>query len=354
MIQGLRNLQPLDEQLPPPDTVIHITGANGAGKTALLEAIHLVATGRSFRENRLQRCQQWQTEQMTIFVELNNRAGHQQLGWQRHKQHTTLKLNGGFAHSQADLAWHCPVQVFSPESHDQLTQGSQERRRLLDWGAFYQQPNFLNAWRHYQHALRQRNQALRQGLPDSQIINWHTPMWEAAQQIDQARSQYLIALDQHLPAIAAHISDDLCALSVSYHRGWSKEQSLPEIWLENMLHDRQLGYTQVGPHRADLKIRLQDRDALTICSRGQQKLIALMLLLAQTRILQHELSDTPILLLDDLPAELDQHHLMRVLTFLPQLNAQCFFTTTLNDPLPVFSKIQHWHLVQGQLTINTS
>jgi len=343
---GLRNLASIELTLDNAAPVL-ITGANGAGKTALLEGIHLLASGRSFRENRLQRIAQWQADQITLFAQVDNRQGTQQLGWQRHKSDTHLRLNGENARTQAELAWHLPVQVFSPESHDLLIHGPSERRRFLDWGAFYQHPPFLLAWRHYQHALRQRNQALRQHAPDKEVALWHLPLWQAAEQVDAARQAYCTALSATVATFAPQISDSLSDISLIYHKGWKEEESLLDSWTQQLEHDRQLGYTQAGPHRADLKLRSHGRDALSIFSRGQQKLLALTLMLSQAKLLSESINESPVLLLDDLPAELDAMHRARVLEVLPQLNAQVFLTATDAHSLPMATIGQHWQLSQG-------
>lgn len=347
VFNGLRNLAPLDCRID--DDALLITGNNGSGKTALLEGIALLSSGRSFRENRLQRCQQWQAPQLTLYAEIENRLGHQRLGWQREKQQTTLRLNGESAANQAMLAQQLPVQVFSPESQDLLTQGPNERRRFMDWGAFYHEPSFLNAWRHYQHALKQRNHALRQQRPNAEITLWHKPLLEAALQVHDIRLRYLNALDKTAQPILTQVSDSLAQIELAYHAGWDSEQDLLSLWQNQLPHDRQLGYTQAGPHRADLKLRLHERDALSVLSRGQQKLLALSLLLAQSQHLRLALAETPILLLDDLAAELDQEHQQRVLTLLPQLGAQTILTATHRDSL-IMPATQHWQLVNGSLT----
>ena len=138
---------------------------------------------------------------------------------------------------------------------------------------------------------------------------------------------------------------------MSYHRGWREEDYLPDIWAQHIEHDRQLGYTQAGPHRADLKLRSHGHDALTSFSRGQQKLLALTLLLSQATLLSQSIEESPVLLLDDLPAELDQTHRQRVLEVLPQLKAQVFMTSTDASSLPLAQMGQHWQLTQGALVV---
>lgn len=345
-LSGMRNLGPLD--LTPDSKTTLITGSNGAGKTAILEAIHILASGRSFRESRLQRCQQWHADQLVLFAQVYNRHGSQHLGWQRQHNTTLLRLNGDNAQSQAALALQLPVQVFSPESQDLLTQGPNERRRFMDWGAFYQHPEFLPAWRAYNHALKQRNHALRQQRPEKEIILWNEPLWQAAHHIDRARHDYVSLLNSQAQLLAPNITDCLNDLSLHYAVGWNADVPLLTRWEQQIDQDRQLGYTQSGPHRADLKIKTQGRDALTVLSRGQQKLLALTLLLTQTQLLSTVIQETPILLLDDLPAELDATHRTRVLEFLPHLSAQAFLTSTDASSLPFTDSITHWRLRDGK------
>lgn len=347
-IRGLRNLAP--SELSIHQQLLLVTGDNGSGKTALLEAIALLATGRSFRESRLQRCQQWQAPQLTLYAELTNRQGTHRLGWQRDKQQIQLRLNGDHASNQALLAQQLPVQIFSPESHDLLTQGPNERRRFLDWGVFYQESQFLQSWRNYQHALKQRNHALKQQRPSAEIRLWHTPLYQAAHHIHQCRQHYVDALAQQAQLIMAQLSDALINIQLSYYAGWDTQQDLAHLWEEQLAHERQLGFTQAGPHRADLKLRLHDRDALSVLSRGQQKLLALALMLAQAQLFNQYSQESPILLLDDLAAELDLVHRERLLTYLPSLNAQCIFTATHAHSLPLTPQ-QHWHLTQGNIEI---
>lgn len=350
VVNGLRNLHALDLNIDPKQPVL-ITGANGSGKTALLEAIFLLSTGRSFRESRLQRCQQWQAPAITLYAEVDNQYGKQQLGWQKEKQLTKLRLNGDNASNQAALAQNLPIQIFSPENQDMLTQGPSERRRFIDWGAFYQDQRFLTAWRHYQHALKQRNQALKQQRPQHEVMLWQQPLAQAAALVDEIRQQYVTNLATIAAPLLSQLSDSLADIQLSYYPGWDKEQGeLSALWEAQWLQDRQLGYTHAGPHRADLKLRLHDRDALSVLSRGQQKLLALALLLAQATCLKHNTQENPILLLDDLAAELDQTHKQRFLACLPELNAQTILTAIDNTSLPL-ENAQHWHIQAGQVNI---
>lgn len=346
-VLGLRNLEPLVVNPSAQSTVIW--GENGAGKTSILEAIYLLATGRSFREHRLQKCQQWQSPQMTVFAQLEHQQGIQQLGWQRQGQETILKVNGVSASSQAVVAQYLPVQVFAPDHQSAWIQGPAERRKFIDWGAFYAYPDFLPTWRRYHHALKQRNQALKQNLSTREISVWHQPLWQAGERLDAIRRDYVQRLLPVVARYAPQLSDSLLSLSLSYYAGWAQESQLLTHWETHIDQDRQMGFTQAGPHRADLKLKVDGREALAVLSRGQQKLLAMLLLLVQTADLAQTTGETPILLLDDISAELDRVHRQRVLQLLPTLHCQCFLTTTDVSQLTSLSNAGYWQITQGKL-----
>ncbi len=346
-VEGLRNLRSLICE--PAEKTTIIWGENGAGKTAILEAVYLLATGRSFREHRLAVCQQWQSNQMMVFAQVVSASGEHRLGWQRQSQETHLRVDGQAVSSQAAIAPYLPVQVFAPDYQDAWVQGPAERRKFMDWGAFYTAPDFMSAWRHYQQALRQRNQALKLKLSDQEIALWHQPLWQSAMRLDAIRRAYVQRLLPIIADYAPRVSDALQGLGLHYHTGWAQDGDLLVHWETHIEQDRLMGFTQAGPHRADLKFKVDGKDALSVLSRGQQKLLAFLLLLVQTLDLTQHTAETPILLLDDLSAELDTVHRERVLALLPELNCQCFLTTTNARQFDQVSDAVYWQMSQGVL-----
>lgn len=328
-----------------------IWGENGAGKTAVLEAIYLLAMGRSFREHRLSACQQWQADQMMVFAQVLGESGEHRLGWQRQSQETLLKVDGQVVSSQVNLAQYLPVQVFAPDYQDSWVKGPAERRKFMDWGAFYAYPDFMPAWRRYQQALKQRNQALKLRLSNQEIALWHQPLWHSAMRLDAIRRDYVQRLLPIVADYAPRVSDALQGLGLNYHMGWAQDSDLLAHWETHIEQDKLMGFTQAGPHRADLKLKVHGRDALTVLSRGQQKLLAFLLLLVQTVDLTQQGVAPPILLLDDLSAELDALHRERVLALLPDLHCQCFLTTTDVRAFSTTRDAVFWQMREGRLQV---
>ncbi|MGE4503157.1 MAG: DNA replication/repair protein RecF [Thiomicrospira sp.] len=330
-----------------------VVGDNAAGKTALIEALWVLASGRSFRTAKPQQLIRHGEAGLTLYCEVESDAQLHKLGLQRQGKQLELRLNGESLRSQSELARHLPIQLLTPESHRLLEEGPKARRQFLDWGCFYHHREFMPNWRAYHRALKQRNHALKQRLAAPQIQLWDTALINAGEQISQYRHAYLNALTPHLLAFIGELMPELNAqIDVRFYSGWPSTHSDQQACLnEQLSRDYQLGHTQYGPHRADIKFRIQHQEPLVGLSRGQQKLFVCALLLAQAQFLQQQTNDAVIMLIDDLPAELDQHHRSTLLSLLDKLGIQHLVTTT------ALSLITHkqdettiFYLNQGVLT----
>ncbi|MGH8561467.1 MAG: DNA replication/repair protein RecF, partial [Nevskiales bacterium] len=196
---------------------------------------------------------------------------------------------------------------------------------FLDWGVFHVEHGFYPAWLRYQRALRQRNHALRTSNTPAQATAWDTELVQQADILDGARRRYLTALGAVLPGIMRSLFDET-AVSIEFQQGWPEDQTLAATLRQGIERDRVQGHTQAGPHRADLKIRLQGRQARARASRGEQKLISAGLLLAQADLLRQSQQRRPVLLIDDLAAELDTRGRARLFSAIHDLGAQSFLS----------------------------
>lgn len=294
-------LFPRFEFLPRPGVNL-LLGANAAGKTTLLEAIYALGRGKSFRglapEQAGAAGSHWRL-QGRLAQERGPELGVG-LGWQ--PEGLTLRLDQSDATLQ-DLVSRVAVQVLEPDSHRLLEDGPVYRRRYLDWGVFHVEHRFFPAWRRYQRALKQRNSALRAGASRAEVEAWNAELVGAGEEVHGCR-------EAHLEQLRAGLKDAIAALlgeldwSLELSRGWTAGQSLEAALAGHYEQDARQGKTVAGPHRAELRLKLAGRSAKRQVSRGQQKLLIASLLLAQAELVRTRTALTPVLLVDDFPAEL--------------------------------------------------
>ncbi|MFZ6047912.1 DNA replication/repair protein RecF [Pseudomonas sp. CR3202] len=325
-VTGVRNLHPVTLSPSPRINILH--GDNGSGKTSLLEAIHLLGLARSFRSTRLQPVIQYDQPACIVFGQVSLTEGGQcNLGISRDRQgEFQIRIDGQSAKSTAQLAEALPLQLINPDSFRLLEGSPKIRRQFLDWGVFHVEPRFLPAWQRLQKALRQRNSWLRHGTLDAASqAAWDRELCLASGEIDEYRRAYIQALK---PVFERTLADlvELDSLTLSYYRGWDKDRELSEVLTTSLFRDRQIGHTQAGPQRADLRLRSGAHNAADILSRGQQKLVVCALRIAQGHLVNQAKRGQCIYLVDDLPSELDEQHRQALCRLLEDLDCQVFIT----------------------------
>ena len=353
-ITGVRNLLPVTLHASPRINILY--GDNGSGKTSVLEAIHLLAMARSFRSTRLQPMIQYEQNNCTVFAQIDHTDGSQSnLGVSRDRQsELRIRIDGQNARSAAQLAQLLPLQLINPDSFRLLEGAPKMRRQFLDWCVFHVEHQFISAWQRLQTSLRQRNSCLRHGIIDQSIIAaWDRELCLASNEIDQLRRAYITKLKPVFEETLAKLLD-LPGLTLSYFRGWDKSSELQEVLDRNLIRDRALGYTQVGPQRADLRVRIAKNNAVDILSRGQQKLVICALRIAQGYLLSQARRNECIYLVDDLPSELDEHHRKALCQLLDQLECQVFITCVdkqlMSSGWRKDTPVSLFHVEQGQIT----
>jgi DNA replication and repair protein RecF len=304
-VTDFRCLQSVDLPLDPEFTLI--SGANASGKTSLLEAIYMLGRGRSFRTRRLEHVIRRGTEQFRVVGEVDAGASRIPLGVEGSREGVRARVAAAPAKSLAELALALPVQIIDPEVHKLIEDGPYRRRRFLDWGVFHVEPGFIEAWQRYQQILRQRNSALKTRQPRAAVAAWDKELIRHAEALTEARTRYV----DRLMGPAGALGHSLLGkeLGLRYRPGWAKEQPLAEALAQSWPQDQERGSTQVGPHRAELVVQVDGLAAKDHISRGQQKLLAAALLIAQVKLFPADAPVRPTLLLDDPAAELDQAHL---------------------------------------------
>lgn len=302
-------------------------GLNGSGKTSLLEAIYYLSTGRSFRSLKIDRIVNNKSDSFSIFAQILAQSNQKiPIGIEREiTGDVKMRIAGKDAHSISELASLTPVLLVNSNCYHYLDSGPIFRRKYLDWGVFYFSNDFMRVWKQYQRALKQRNAALRSHAPKKELEIWTKELADNAQLMDQFRNEYCQRL---LPILIDTIADLLTLqnLEISYQRGWNENQTYQQVLENSIDRDMQLGYTQMGPHRADLRIIIKGIPAKDILSRGQQKLFVCAMILAQGALLNCCSNKRPIYLIDDLPSELDVLSRSKLMAVLSKQEAQVFIT----------------------------
>jgi DNA replication and repair protein RecF len=345
LAENLRCWRRLEIELSPELNLVW--GANGAGKSSLLEAAFLLGRGRSFRTHTTERVIAHGAERLIVFgrvAGIRASSAEHQIGVEVSRTTgTRARIDGRNAESLAELPTALPVQALDPDIHKLIEQGPERRRRWLDWAVFHVEPNFGSTWARYMRGVRQRNAALKSG--DASAQAWDAELSALGEELAAARSRLLDRLRSvWTPTVAA-----LAGLepSLALSRGWPQEVSLAAALEAAFARDRERGTTTVGPHRADVQLRVNNRAAREVLSRGQQKLVASAMVLAQLKLLREEISLRPLLLLDDPAAELDDDHLHTYVREIGALECQ-MIVTSLHAEVSVFGRPNRvFHVEQG-------
>jgi DNA replication and repair protein RecF len=328
-----------------------IWGSNGSGKTSLLEAMFLLGRGRSFRTRNSERLIRHGQDRLLVFGRTDAGPAEETglthaIGVEVHRREgTKARVDGTTVGPLAELSRVFPVQVIDPGVHKLIEEGGRRRRRWLDWAVFHVEPRFGDWWVRYGRAVRQRNSALRE--MGAVTRPWDVEVVALGEKISEARRAVLEQLTPHWREVAAAL--DCTAGELQYFRGWAAHHSLAEALEASRARDETRGLTQVGPHRADVLIRAGGKLAREVLSRGQQKLMAVALTLAQLRLLKAISGTSPTLLLDDPAAELDSAHLSHFVGQIALLGGQLIITSLQPDTAPFGAADRVFHVEQGRV-----
>ena len=243
-----------------------IYGPNASGKTSILEALAYLGRGKSFRGAPTTNLVRHGEREFVLFGRVDDGGRTSNVGVRNSAEGLEVRVDGESGGGAAELAAALPLQIIDPNVHDLVAGAPDQRRRYLDWLAFHVERGYLTAWRRFRRALKQRNAALRSGQAAAIIRGWNAEFVELALQIDAGRR---LALEVATDALE-EAGQDLLASDVrfEYRPGWKEEQELLEALEAGIERDLQQGSTQAGPHRADLRLIYDERQARKLVSRG--------------------------------------------------------------------------------------
>lgn len=341
-------------QLDTPVTLI--SGPNGAGKTSLLEAIHVLASGRSFRTGRHDKLVSHDCNSTVLRASLSIDGQVHQLGMERGKKGLLqLKLNGEKVKSQSQIAHLFPVMALHPGTVDLVESGSEGRRRLYDWLMFHVEHDFLASWKELTAVVKQRNEILKKnGFSSQEIRVWNRQLALTSGRIDQLRQAWIQPFSDAFTRVLSELNSELPKVKVKLFSGWEQGADLLQVLDEKLELDRQRGYTSSGAQRMDLKVSSSEGAVKEVFSRGQKKLVSYALVLAALIVLADTLpsQQSVVVLVDDLTSELDEVHSLAVLKVLASLPHQVVITS-LDPELPSGlnqeEQIKVFHVEHGRL-----
>ncbi len=343
-VTNLRCIEHAQLELPAGLTLVW--GGNGSGKTSLLEAMFLLGRGRSFRTRNTERLIARGKDHLRVVGRVRAPSGASTvIGLELAGEGVTARIGGRPAGSLAELSQTFPVQAIEPGVHRLVEEGGYGRRRWMDWAVFHVEPGFVGTWVRYTRALKQRNAALKADPTQASI--WDAELARLGQIIAESRSRILKELEPYWNDAVAALSG--LPVELHYLRGWSQEHSLQDALIASRARDEARHLTHAGPHRADVAVRLHGRPAREVLSRGQQKLVAVAMTLAQLRFLQATTGTTPTLLLDDPAAELDGEHLERFIDQVSQLKSQLVVTSLHAESRLFGSPARAFHVEHGRV-----
>lgn len=349
-IKRVRNL--LDIKIEVEPRLNLITGENASGKTAILESLYLLSRARSFRTSRIQEVITKGNDalQVTAGATKTTITGKITLGIEKGHNHIALRNNGAPVKTVSEQAKNLPLVLITPDSHTLVTGTPKQRRHWLDWAMFHVEQRYLEDWRSYFKALRHRNALLKAGARDTELYEgWEQTMAEAGERLHTARQDFLSNLEKISNMLLDKAFSGL--LEIKFDAGGYGESEQFKRYLVNERDkDRIYGFTRNGPHRADIDFIFNNEGVAANFSRGQIKLFVSVLLLAEAKALFEAGGESPVVLIDDYTAELDNTACEYLLSCLYALPFQALLTSVNDRVLAPFPEgSARFHVEHGQV-----
>ena len=312
-------------------------GKNGSGKTSILEALFYLSRAKSFRTNKRLNLLNTDSSMLAVSVDIEQRSTRHKLGigLQGNGQ-AKIKLDGELIHRLSEASVLFPTRIVTPESFDVFFSSPKARRSFFDFGLFHVEHEFKEHWAAYSKLLKQTNALLRRSNPDRRELSfWYKGLVEASARIERFREMFF---DKHFSKAIEALADELAAnenvdliagLEIRYKKklfsqseGISLEQQV-DRQIERDLRYKQVGF---GPNRADVLFIQDGEDIGNKLSRGQSKMLFYLLEIAMVKIIRAMTNKNILLLVDDLPSEVDENTRSTMLEMLLHSEAQVFVT----------------------------
>ena len=346
--------------------LIVLIGPNAAGKTSLLEAIHLLATTKSPRTNADSELIRWGASVTRVegaFVRRQGPATHLAIGLESGGEgglNRRLEVEGEAVGSTREMIGRAGVVMFTPDDLSIIKGGPGLRRRFLNTALAQLQPRYLDDLSRYRRALRQRNELLtslgRGSRPPEEARAWTDQLVRSGAAVAVLRQRFIQSLDVQARDVHGLIYGAE-HLSLAYHgelAGFDDEAGAAEHFRARLeeLSDLEVrrGTTLAGPHRDELAVSVNEASVRQFGSQGQQRTAALSLKLGQARVAQEWTEEPPLLLLDDCLSELDPTRAKAVLDLADTLDGLIVTSAKLDPALQDRPEARFYDVAGGTVT----
>lgn len=331
-INNLRCLEQID--ITPAASINLLCGPNGSGKTSVLEGFAMAALGRSFLSNQALDVIRSTAPGLSVKALLSNpqSGATATVHVRKLRGETQIEWDGKPILAASALAQKVPLLVINSKATDILTENPSNRRALVDRTMFHVEHGYVDCWKRYRQALRQRNELLRRAAAPRDFVFWDAQLLESAEIIDSRRQQVVQSINQRLADWPFAVG--LGGIQLAYTPGWNPDKGLQYHLQENIPRDRSAGFTSIGAHRADLAVKAAGRSLAKRLSRGQSKLLVVGIITAIAHFIQSHTPHNPVFLVDDLHAELDDKMCAEAVDMILQLAGQTVFTAIRAGDLP--------------------
>ena len=330
-----------------------IFGQNGSGKTTLLEAIHILHAGKSFRSSSTTELIRHGASSFAVHGSVAAYADDSSLSMEirvvKTRERTDISVDGSPISSASELARIYPLIVLDANSFGVVDGTPKLRRTLIDRTLFHVEPKFFTTTRRFQKALHQRNHLLKAPRAGAEMIFWEKELAVSGQEINSSRNKCVVKLNNLL---AMHQGERHNNVELRYHPGWDNAISLDLMYERFRAKEQEHGSTLYGPHKGEVTINVSGRKAARILSRGETKTVIVDIIAAIAHHVTEASKKSPVILADDLPAELDHQACKHAFDTLAKTNAQVFVTAldVVNFPLDSFSsEIRKFHVKQSAI-----
>lgn len=314
-----------------------IEGQNGSGKTSILEALHYLCYVRSFRTHVPRELAAFGGTQFYMAADLELCEADEQVsrrisvGFSGTRR--LVKIDQRSINSYRDLMATFRVVTITEDDLALVQGGPEARRTFLDQASILEEPGAIDALRELREVAAQRNALLQQpSLQPTQYHIWTKQLWATSRRVQEKRVEVIAALNRELALLAHSLGLAPDTLGVTYAPKKNCCDTDWETFIGNNSHlydaERRIGRSLFGAHLDDLTLTFQGSGAKQFASRGQQKLIVVLLKIAHMRALVANLGSA-LFLLDDFLTDFDDQRAQQIVKLLTSLGQQCIFTSPL-------------------------